>query len=192
VIGQVKLLAFLVPSRGCVSEFRTHAHRVWKRISDINACFRRDDWEPIEAFAENNCTQALAGMSLYDALLVNSLADGMNLVSKEGPLVNRRDGVVVLSTEVGSQRELAEGALSVAPSDVEGTADALWCALTMSEEEKRYRAHQLRRVIVENDLRKWLERQSEDLAQIAAERLSLPLPLPLPSPQPALALTAAG
>ncbi len=113
-------------------------------------------------------------MSLYDVLLVNSLADGMNLVSKEGPLVNRRDGVVVLSTEVGSQRELAEGALSVAPRDIEGTAGALWHALTMPDEEKRWRAHQLRRVIIENDLRKWLERQSEDLSEIAAERLSLP------------------
>ncbi|MGA2285603.1 MAG: trehalose-6-phosphate synthase [Dehalococcoidia bacterium] len=188
LIGQVRLLAFLVPSRGCVPEFRSHAQRVWRRIFDINDRFRQGDWEPIEAFAENNYTQALAGMSLYDVLLVNSLADGMNLVSKEGPLVNRRDGVVVLSTEVGSQRELAEGALSVAPGDVEGTADALWRALTMAEEERRHRAHQLRRVIVENDLRTWLQRQSEDLAEIAAERLSLPLP----SPRPALALTAAG
>lgn len=110
--GEVKLLAFLVPSRGSVPEFRDDADRVWKRISDINAHFRQGDWEPIEAFVESNYTQALAGMSLYDVLLVNSLADGMNLVSKEGPLVNGHDGVVVLSTEVGSQRELAEGALS--------------------------------------------------------------------------------
>ncbi len=186
LIGKVKLLAFLVPSRGCVPEFRSHAHRVWKQIARINARFQQGDWEPIEAFAENNYTQALAGMSLYDVLLVNSLADGMNLVSKEGPLVNRRDGVVVLSTGVGSQRELAKGALSVAPADIEGTADALWHALTMGDEEKRRRAHQLRRVIVENDLRKWLERQSEDLAQIASERLSLP------SPRPALVMSAAG
>jgi trehalose-6-phosphate synthase len=56
----------------------------------------------------------------------------------------------------------------------------------MGDEEKRRRAHQLRRVIVENDLRKWLERQSVDLAQIAAERLSLP------SPRPALVMSAAG
>ncbi len=186
LVGQVKLLAFLVPSRGCVPEFRTHANRVWDRIEEINRSFRSDDWQPIEAYAENNYTQALAGMSLYDVLLVNSLADGMNLVSKEGPLVNRRDGVLVLSTEVGSQLELADGALSVAPTDVEGTADALWRALTMSEEEKRRRAQQLRRTIVENDLQRWLERQSDDLAEVAAERLSTP------SRAFELAVTAAG
>ena len=103
------MLAFLVPSRSSVPEFRRYAAQVWRRISEINARFGDGGRRPIEAFAENNYMQALAGMSLYDVLLVNSLADGMNLVSKEGPIVNERDGVVVLSTEVGSHRELGEG-----------------------------------------------------------------------------------
>jgi trehalose 6-phosphate synthase len=168
--GEAKMLAFLVPSRGSVPEFRRHATQVWRRIAQINARFGCADWQPIEAFAENNYVQALAGMSLYDVLLVNSLADGMNLASKEGPIVNERDGVVVLSTEVGSHRELAEGALSVAPTDIEGTADALWLALTMPEDEKRRRADRLRGIIARNDLRNWLERQSRDLSALADER----------------------
>lgn len=168
--GDVKILAFLVPSRSSVPEFRRHATAVWRRIAEINARFEVDGQRPIEAFAENNYVQALAGMSLYDVLLVNSLADGMNLVSKEGPVVNERDGVVVLSTEVGSYRELSEGVLCVAPTDIEGTADALWLALTMPEEEKRRRAQRLRRIITRNDLRTWLRRQSEDLSLLAEER----------------------
>ena len=32
-----------------------------------------------------------------DVLLVNSIADGMNLVAKEGPVVNQQQGVLVLS-----------------------------------------------------------------------------------------------
>jgi trehalose 6-phosphate synthase len=172
--GEVKLLAFLVPSRGCVAKFRKHADMVWERIADINARFETGGWRPIESFAESNYVQALAGMSLYDVLLVNSLADGMNLVSKEGPLVNERDGVVVLSSEVGSHRELAEGALSVVPDDIEGTAEALWHALTMPDDEKQIRARRLRRVIEKNDLRTWLQRQSDDLSELASERLFLP------------------
>jgi trehalose 6-phosphate synthase len=171
--GETKMLAFLVPSRGSVPEFSRHATQVWQRIAQINARFGCAGWQPIEAFAENNYMQALAGMSLYDVLLVNSLADGMNLVSKEGPIVNERDGVVVLSTEVGSHRELAEGALSVAPTDIEGTADALWLALTMPEDEKRRRAERLRSIIARNDLRSWLERQSQDLSALADERAGI-------------------
>ena len=176
LIGETKMLAFLVPSRQSVPEFRRHATQVWRRISQINARFERGGWRPIEAFAENNYLQALAGMSLYDALLVNSLADGMNLVSKEGPIVNERDGVVVLSTEVGSHRELAEGVLSVAPADIEGTAHALWLALTMPEDEKRRRAERLRGAITRNDLRRWLERQSQDLSDLASGKVSAPSP----------------
>lgn len=171
LVGEVKLLAFLVPSRSLVPEFRRHATQVWRRISEINARFQSSGWRPIEAFEENNYTQALAGMSLYDALLVNSVADGMNLVSKEGPIVNDRNGVVVLSTEVGSHWELSEGVISVAPTDIEGTADALWLALTMREEEKQRRARYLRSVITKNDLRSWLQRQSEDLSELADEKV---------------------
>ena len=38
-------------------------------------------WQPIDAFIENNYTQAIAGMKLYDALLVNTIIEGMNLVA---------------------------------------------------------------------------------------------------------------
>ena len=181
LVGDVKMLAFLVPSRSSIHEFRRHAEKVWRRISQINARFQTDGWRPIEAFAENNYMQALAGMSLYDVLLVNSLADGMNLVSKEGPVVNERDGVVVLSTEVGSHRELSGGVLSVAPTDIAGTADALWLGLTMAEQEKRDRAQRLRRIVARNDLRNWLERQSEDLSALVSETFPEPVSHRLPA-----------
>ena len=171
--GDLKMLAFLVPSRSSIREFGGYAKEVWQRIDEINARFEVGGWRPIQAFAENNYTQALAGMSLYDVLLVNSLADGMNLVSKEGPVVNERDGVVVLSTAVGSHHELKEGVVSVASTDIEGTADALWVALTMPEDEKRRRARRLRGVITRNDLRTWLHSQSDDLALVAEEKTGI-------------------
>jgi trehalose 6-phosphate synthase len=168
--GEVKLLAFLVPSRDSVPEFRRHAKQVFRRIEQVNKLYARRGWKPIEVFGENNYLQALAGMSLYDVLLVNSLADGMNLVSKEGPIVHERNGVLILSTEVGAHAELCEGALSVAATDIGATADALWRGLTMPEDEKRRRVRDLRQVIAKRDLRDWLRRQSEDLDGLAGER----------------------
>jgi trehalose 6-phosphate synthase len=170
LIGQVKMLAFLVPSRETIPQYERYSNDVLARVGEINARYGRAGWRPIEPFEENNYPQALAGMSLYDALLVNSVADGMNLVSKEGPIVNEREGVVVLSKGAGSYSELEAGVLGVEPRDVQATAEALWQALTMPVEKKRERSGRLRSVIERRDLRLWARSQLEDLEELASQR----------------------
>jgi trehalose 6-phosphate synthase len=165
--GRVKFLAFLVPSRTGIPEYQRYTERVFGVIDRINAAYGDGSWRPIEVFYENNFEQALAGMTLYDVLLVNSLADGMNLVAKEGPVVNRRDGVLVLSTEAGAFRELGEGVLAVNPRDVKGTAEALWQALMMPASERRQRASLLRAAISERSLLTWMGEQLEELHEVA-------------------------
>ncbi|MGQ9572279.1 MAG: alpha,alpha-trehalose-phosphate synthase (UDP-forming) [Dehalococcoidia bacterium] len=170
LIEQVKFLAFLVPSRTGIPEYRRYTGEVFAAIRDINSRYQRGDWRPIELFYENNYSQALAGMSFYDVLLVNSLSDGMNLVSKEGPIVNERDGVLVLSRSAGSHAELGEWAVPVEPADIEGTAEALAYALSVPEAERRVRANRLRQTIERNNLSVWLRSELEDLRSIALER----------------------
>lgn len=170
LVGRVRFLAFLVPSRTGIPEYRRYMGEVFGAVRDINSRYQREDWRPIELFYENNYAQALAGMSLYDVLLVNPLADGMNLVSKEGPLVNECDGVLVLSRGAGSHGELGGYAVSVDPASVRGTAEALASALSMPEEERRAHAVQLRQTIERNDLSAWLRDQLENLRSIALER----------------------
>lgn len=166
--GQVKFLAFLVPSRTGIPEYRRYTDKVFRLIDRINARYGDGHWRPIEVFYENNFHQALAGMSLYDVLLVNPLADGMNLVAKEGPVVNRRDGVLVLSTGAGAFAELGEAALAVTPQDVKGTAEALWQALAMPPSERRRRASLLRATIAERNLLTWMREQLEELHEVVA------------------------
>jgi trehalose 6-phosphate synthase len=96
--------------------------------------------------------------------------DGMNLVAKEGPLVNKGDGVLVLSEMAGAREQLGEHALSVAPTDLEGTVRALHAALTMPIEERRRRAKALKAQVQREDIVEWLERQFRDLMSISAER----------------------
>ena len=95
-----------------------------------------DDW-----------ARSLAALTLSDVLLVNPVRDGLNLVAKEGALLNAADGVLVLSRQAGAWEELAldgGGALGVNPFDVAGTADALHAALTMDAPERAARATSLR------------------------------------------------
>jgi len=173
LVGRVRFLAFLVPSRQAVPEYRCHAEAVFNLAAHINQRWGTDHWQPIQVFYEHNYDQALAGLSLYDVLLVNSLSDGMNLVSKEGALVNERDGVLVLSRAAGAFRELGHAALPIDPTDVRETAKALADALAMPIEERRWRAARLRAAVEANDFSDWLERQLLDLEEIALRRSHL-------------------
>lgn len=164
--GRARMLSFLVPSRTSVPEYRAYTDEVFALVDEINDRHGSADWTPIKVFYEHNRLQALVALSLYDVLMVNPLVDGMNLVSKEGPVLNRRDGVLVLSEAAGSFDELRDGAIPVRPEDVEQTAEALFIALTLSDGERRERASLLRRAVLRHDIGRWLQVQLEDLAAI--------------------------
>ena len=110
----------------------------------------------------DNYDRAIAAMQFYDVLLVNPLADGMNLVAKEGVLVNQKDGVLVLSEDAGAFYELGQYALTVSPFDVFGTADAIHKALTMAPDDKHERAKNLQAIVKKADIRSWFYDQVDD------------------------------
>jgi trehalose 6-phosphate synthase len=103
------------------------------------------EWTPIVLHVEDDRARALAALTTSDVLLVNPVRDGLNLVAKEGPLLNTADGVLVLSHEAGAWEELGPaGALGVNPFDLSATAEALHAALSMPAAERRERAQTLR------------------------------------------------
>jgi len=104
-------------------------------------------------------------------LMVNPVIDGMNLVAKEGPTVNTRDGVLILSERAGACQQLRQHALPVTPTDLEGTMEALHQALTMTPEERKQRAEALKRSVAEEDITLWLYQQLSDANALALEML---------------------
>jgi trehalose 6-phosphate synthase len=94
----------------------------------------------------------------------------MNLVAKEGPVLNRKDGVLVLSENAGAFAELGRDALAVNPFDVGMTAQALETALEMRPGERAARAAGLRDAVVRNRLDDWVGNQVADLDAAAARR----------------------
>ncbi|MBI4200167.1 MAG: trehalose-6-phosphate synthase [Chloroflexi bacterium] len=164
---RVTFLAFLVPSRTHIRQYQRYLEEVQEQANTINASYGSADWQPIRLFLENNYLQAVAGMRLFDVMLVNPVIDGMNLIAKEGPVVNTRDGVLVLSETAGAYPQLADGALPVSPADVEGTMQAIYQALTMPPEERAQRRAQLVLAVEQEDVVHWISRQLEDLRSIA-------------------------
>jgi trehalose 6-phosphate synthase len=170
--GQVRFLAFLVPSREGLAMYRRYAKRVRALIQRINAEYGTPEWRPITAFEENNRPRALAAMRRYDVLLVNAVIDGMNLVAKEGPAVNERDGVVVLSRTAGAYAQMRHAALAVTATDLAETARQLYEALRMPAEERARLAADARAVAEAETPREWVLAQLRDAAAI--HRWALP------------------
>ena len=164
--GKVKFLAFLVPSRTHIRQYQRYMDEIQQVIQQINNNHGTDDWQPIVPFIENNYTQAIAGMKLYDVLLVNTIIEGMNLVAKEGPVVNNRYGVLVLSHSSGVYHQLADGAISVSPTDIEGTMEALHQAITMSAKDRKDRAARMLNSVCREDINHWLYQQMHDISGI--------------------------
>ena len=168
-LGKVKFIAFLVPTRTHLKPYHRYTQEVTQLIEAINKKYGDEKWHPIDFFYENNYTQAVAGMRLYDVLLVNAVMDGMNLVAKEGPTVNNRDGVLILSETVGAWEQLGQDALTVAPADLEGTTQALYTALTMPRDERNERATALKRLIEQEDITNWLLHLLQDTISLIPE-----------------------
>jgi trehalose 6-phosphate synthase len=156
------MLALLVPSRMEVDEYQDYLQEIMAAAGMINAGYSEAFWEPVRIVVGENYLRALAAMQLYDVLLVNSIADGMNLVAKEGALLNRKDGVIVLSEHVGAFYEMGEHTIPVSPFDIYGTTRAMHQALTMPAEARREHAEALRTIVREADVRRWFSDQVED------------------------------
>ena len=133
-------IAHLQPSRQDVPEYVEYLEKIEALVAVINHRHGTTDWMPIDLRLRDDFEEAVALYKHFDLLLVNAMWDGMNLVSKEGPLVNTRDGMMILSENTGAHEELGDCALSVNPFDVQEQADAMYHALTASAEE-RARAH---------------------------------------------------
>jgi trehalose 6-phosphate synthase len=172
LLGKVKFLAFLVPSRQSLPEYKRYNADVLKIIDEINSKYGTVDWEPIYAFTkDNDRTRALAAMRFYDVLLVNPIIDGMNLVAKEGPVVNESNGVLVLSRTAGAFQQLGKASVPTSPTDIEETADALYKALTLPPDERRIKSTLARQMVERNDLNVWLSRQINDINHLLSRIL---------------------
>lgn len=177
LIGEVNFLAFLVPSRQTLPVYRRYTADVLAAVEETNHKYGSEDWTPIHTFCENDRVRALAAMQYYDVLLVNPIIDGMNLVAKEGPVVNQNNGMLVLSRTAGAFQQLAKGSIPTSPTDVIETAEALYKALTLSPEERRIKAAQARQAVERSDLNVWLTRQIDDINNLLDRSFSGPLPV---------------
>jgi trehalose 6-phosphate synthase len=171
---RITFIAQLMPSRTDVPEYAEYLERIEALVAVVNHRHGTPDWMPIQLKLRDDLEEAVAAYKHYDVLLVNAMFDGMNLVAKEGPMVNERDGVSILSENTGAHEELGEHALSVNPFDIQALADSIHAALTMQPAERARRLRGLKEIVTARDPGDWIDEQLDDIrakaAQTAAER----------------------
>jgi trehalose 6-phosphate synthase len=160
---KVTFIAQLMPSRTDVPEYAEYLERIEALVAVVNHRHGTPDWMPINLKLRDDLEEAVASYKHYDVLLVNAMFDGMNLVAKEGPMVNERDGVSILSENTGAHEELGEYALSVNPFDIQELADSIHAALTMRHEERARRLAGLKEIVTARDPGDWIDEQLADI-----------------------------
>jgi trehalose 6-phosphate synthase len=159
--GRVGMLALLDPSRQEIPEYAEERLRIEVAAAAVEERFPGS----LRVRLADDFLQSIAAYKQFDVLLVNAVMDGLNLVAKEAPLVNTRDGVVVLSVNAGAHEEIGEWTLSVDPFDVEAQAAALEEAVELSDEERRLRLEAIRLYVQEHGLAAWIDAQLADLGR---------------------------
>jgi trehalose 6-phosphate synthase len=160
---RITFTAQLMPSRTDVPEYAEYLEKIEALVAVVNHRHGTTDWMPIDLKLRDDLEEAVASYKHYDVMMVNAMFDGMNLVAKEGPLVNERDGVSILSENTGAHEELGEYALSVNPFDVQELADSIYRALTMPREERARRARGLKQIVTSRDPGDWIDEQIADI-----------------------------
>jgi trehalose 6-phosphate synthase len=164
---RVVFVALAYPSRQGLAEYLAYQNEVESTVARINRRWATPGWTPIVLHVEDDYPRSLAALTRYDVLLVNPIRDGMNLVAKEGPVLNTTAGVLALSREAGAFEELAGLALEINPFDVGGTATVLSQALRMGADERAAASKALRDLIVAKSPADWF---NDQLAQ--ADRIT--------------------
>ncbi len=164
--GKVQFLALFVPSRLQVEQYQNYLDELMAAAGRVNAKIGSSEWEPVRVLIGEDYPRAIAALTLYDVLFINPIADGMNLVAKEGPIVNQKDGVLILSEKAGAQQQLGHASLVISPVDIVDTVRAFHLALSMPPEERKERAMMLRKSIEAADITGWLCDQLNAIVQL--------------------------
>jgi len=173
LIGRVLFWAYMQPSRQDIPSYRKYVRDVQFAARELNQRYGTEGWRPVRLELREDMARAVAAYKEFDVLLVNSIYDGMNLVAKEGMMVNERDGMLILSENAGSHDELGQWAFSINPFDVDATADALFRAATMGAPQRAARIKRIREWVRHHDVVRWISAQLQDIRDLTTTGRSL-------------------
>ncbi|MBI4403465.1 MAG: trehalose-6-phosphate synthase [Deltaproteobacteria bacterium] len=171
LIGKFVFIQIAAPSRTHIKRYQDLQSEVQELADRINWKFHKAECAPILLrLSHHDPSDIFRYYRAADTCIVSSLHDGMNLVAKEYIASrNDNDGVLVLSFFAGAAHELTD-ALIVNPYDISETANAIYKALTMNEEERRSRMTRLRESVSNHNIYSWAAEFLSEIHKISQQQ----------------------
>lgn len=154
------------PTRTEISEYEEYHLKIKEVVDAINFKYSSDGWKPIKWIFKADYNLVLAAFKNYDCLIVNPIADGMNIVPKEASVVNENNGSLIISETAGCYDELKDHAITVNPYDIRQTAEAYKTAIEMSMEERSKHLNGLKEIVAHRTIYDWISEQFDDIKRI--------------------------
>ena len=148
---------YLVPSRQQWPEYQSLVAQITECVANGNAQLSSLGYLPIRLHIGNDYQRASQALTRYDYLIACSVADGLNLVIKEGAILNSRNGVIISSKKVGAMADLGDFCIIATEITSTGIATALLEARNLSAESRRKKSFELKRQIQEFDVSFWAQ-----------------------------------
>ena len=164
--GKVKFLSTGKPTRQQIKEYKEYNELIQETIGKINEKYARDGWKPIECIFKADYNLVVAAFKNYDCLIVNPIADGMNIVPKEASVVNENQGMLILSENAGCYDELVDHIISVNPFDIKQTAEAFHQAINMDNHAREEKLKDLQKIVSKRTIYHWISEQFADFEKI--------------------------
>jgi trehalose-6-phosphate synthase len=155
-VGKVVLVQLAIPSREDVEEYQSLRSTINELVGRINGEYGTIEFVPIHFMHKSLPFPELVALyAASDVCLVTSTRDGMNLVSYEYIASQvEKHGVLILSEFAGAAQSL-NGSLIVNPWNTEEVADAIYEAVTMTDDMKQANHKKLYRYITKYTAAYW-------------------------------------
>ena len=148
---------YIVPSRQQWPTYQVLLSEILQTVEQCNSKLSSLNYAPIRLHIGNDYQRAGQALTRYDYLIACSVADGLNLVVKEGAILNDRNGAIVSTENVGAIAELGNFCIVAAEATEIGIIESLREAQNLSSESRRNMSAELKRIIQEFDSSNWAQ-----------------------------------
>lgn len=164
-LEKVIFIQIVSPSRSEIDIYSNLAEELQEFVDKINMKFRKIDyhdenedisWQPILYIPETLPREEI--ISYYraaGAVLVSSIQDGMNLVTKEAIASGKDDLAILLSRWAGASSHLKESIL-FNPFNINEFADSIKKVLDLSKEDKKQRISSMKDKVKNYNIYDWI------------------------------------
>jgi trehalose 6-phosphate synthase len=145
LVNKIRLLLFLTPGPAHISAYKRLSEEIRRAARRVNE--HSGNPNSVRIYEESNFYRAVAALSVYDTLVSVPLVDGVARAPLDGPLVNSKDGGMILSSGSPAAELLGDHVSLVGFNDVAAITDAMLGEIGRSTEQRSHNSSEIRRTV---------------------------------------------